>query len=104
MRDEQARSAARASSTGAARPIGLGIVGCGDLAQNAVLPHLAQPDALLQARVAALCGRTLERTREVAQRYHIPHVTDNYEAMLADPDVQAVLILTPARLHFAQTL
>lgn len=86
------------------RPIGLGIVGCGDLAQQAVLPHLAQPDALPLARVAVLCSRTLDRAQSLAERYHVPHVTADFEALLADQAVEAVLILTPARLHFQQAL
>jgi predicted dehydrogenase len=85
-------------------PIGLGIVGCGDLARNAVLPHLAQPDALALARVAALCSRSAERVQELGQRYHVPHQTTDYDALLADPAVEAVLVLTPARLHFSQSL
>lgn len=85
-------------------PIGVGIVGCGNLAQKGVLPHLAQPDALPLARVAALCGRTLERTQALAQLYHVPHVTASYADLLADEAVEAVLILTPARLHFSQAL
>jgi predicted dehydrogenase len=85
-------------------PIGLGIIGCGELAQHGVLPHLAQPDALPLARVAALCGRTLDRAQALAQLYHVPHVTADYGELLADEAVEAVLILTPARLHFTQAL
>jgi hypothetical protein len=85
-------------------PIGLGIVGCGDLAQHCVLPNLAQPDALPLARVAALCGRTLGRAQTLAELYHVPRVTADYAELLADKAVEAVLILTPARLHFNQTL
>src|SRR5688500_4584494 len=103
MRDagERLGEAARA---GQGRPIGLGIVGCGDLAQQAVLPHLAQPDALPLARVAAMCSRTLDRAQALAERYHVPHVTTEYEALLADEAVAAVLIRTPARLHLQQAL
>lgn len=93
-----------ARSQGPGRPIGVGIVGCGDLARNAVLPHLAQPDALSLARVVALCSRTIERAEALAQLYHVPRVTADYDALLADEEVDAVLILTPARLHFTQAL
>src|SRR4051794_12209938 len=86
------------------RPVGLGIVGCGELTRQAVLPHLAQPDALKIARVAALCGRTLERVQPLGQQYHVPLVTAEYEALLADEAVEAVLVLTPARLHFTQAM
>lgn len=85
-------------------PVGLGIVGCGELARRVVLPHLAQPDALPLARVAALCGRTLERPQALAPLYHVPHVTADYGELLADPAVETVLVLTPARLHFTQAL
>jgi predicted dehydrogenase len=69
-----------------------------------VLWHLGQPDALGLARVAALCGRSMERIQPIGQQYHVPLVTTEYEALLADEAVEAVLILTPARLHFAQAL
>jgi predicted dehydrogenase len=97
-------SAASASSPVRAEPVGLGIVGCGDLAQHVVLPHLAQSDALAIARVATLCSRTVDRAQALAQRYHVPRVTATYEELLSDPAVEAVLILTPARLHFSQAL
>jgi predicted dehydrogenase len=86
------------------QPVGLGIIGCGDLAHHVILPHLAQSDALALARVAVVYSRTVERAQALAQRYHIPRVAASYEALLADPAVEAVLILTPARLHFSQAL
>jgi predicted dehydrogenase len=104
MRAPSERPSEKTSRAAARQPIGLGILGGGDLAQQAVLPHLAQPDALPLARVAALCSRTLERARSLGERYHVPHVTTDYEALLADDAVEAVLILTPARLHFQQAL
>jgi predicted dehydrogenase len=82
----------------------VGIVGCGELTRRTVLPHLAQPDALGIARVAGLCSRSLDRIQPLGHQYHIPHVTADYEALLADEAVEAVLILTPARLHFSQAL
>jgi predicted dehydrogenase len=104
MRVAAERPGRKSEGSGSRPAIGLGILGCGDLTQQAVLPHLAQPDALPLARVAAICSRTLERAQSVAERYHIPRVTTEYEALLADEAVEAVLILTPARLHFQQAL
>src|SRR5205807_3616342 len=45
-----------------------------------------------------------DRVQPLGQQYHIPRVTPDYEALLADEAVEAVLILTPARLHFSQAL
>src|SRR6476620_4770419 len=96
-------SATRPGST-PRRPVGLGIVGCGELTRKAVLPHLAQPDALKLARVAALCGRSPDRIQPIGQQYHVPRVTADYDELLADEAVEAVLVLTPSRLHFSQAI
>ena len=54
--------------------------------------------------VISLVGRELDKTREVAARYAIPHVTTDLAASLAIPEVDAVILCTPTPMHAAQTL
>ena len=39
----------------------------------------------------------------LAQQFGIPKVYTDYDAMLADPDIELVYIATPNSLHYAQT-
>jgi 2-hydroxy-4-carboxymuconate semialdehyde hemiacetal dehydrogenase len=54
--------------------------------------------------VVSLISRDLDKTREVAQRYGIPHVTTELEESLALAEVDAVILCTPTPMHASQTL
>ena len=54
--------------------------------------------------VISLIGRDLEKTREVAQKYGVGHVTDTLAESLALPDLDAVILCTPTQMHAEQTL
>jgi predicted dehydrogenase len=79
-----------------ARPVRLGIAGCG----NVLGAYLATADKLHHAglaEVVALCGAERHRPRAAAHR--IPAFFTDYARMLARPDVDAVVLLTPMREH-----
>ena len=57
-----------------------------------------------RCEVVALGSRDGERGRDWAARFGIPRVHDSYEALLADPDVDAVYIPLPNHLHAAWTI
>jgi UDP-N-acetyl-2-amino-2-deoxyglucuronate dehydrogenase len=75
--------------------IGVGIVGLG----NAVKPHAAALAALAE-RVEVVGGwsPSAERRARFASTYALP-VADSLEALLADPAVEALFVLTPPRTH-----
>ncbi len=54
--------------------------------------------------VVSLVGRDLEKTREVARKYGIGHITTDLGESLAMRDVDAVILCTPTQLHAAQAL
>jgi 2-hydroxy-4-carboxymuconate semialdehyde hemiacetal dehydrogenase len=54
--------------------------------------------------VISLISRDIEKTREVASRYGIGHVTADLAESLAMKDVDAVILCTPTQLHAAQTM
>jgi 2-hydroxy-4-carboxymuconate semialdehyde hemiacetal dehydrogenase len=54
--------------------------------------------------VVSVMGRELDKTREVAAKYGIAHVTDDLAEALAQPGVDAVILCTPTQLHAAQAI
>jgi predicted dehydrogenase len=77
------------------RRIGVGIVGLG----NAVKPHAAALKALAD-RAAVIGGwsPSASRRAQFAATYALP-AADTLDALLADPKVEAVFVLTPPRTH-----
>ena len=54
--------------------------------------------------VVSLISRDIEKTREVAAKYGIAHVTTELSESLALKDVDAVILCTPTPMHADQTL
>ena len=54
--------------------------------------------------VVSLIGRELDKTRDVAVKYGIGHVTTDLADSLALPGLDAVILCTPTQMHAAQTL
>jgi len=54
--------------------------------------------------VVAVGSRSLDRAAEFASRFGIPRVHGSYEALLADPEVDAVYIGVPNSLHHPMTM
>jgi predicted dehydrogenase len=75
--------------------IGLAIIGLG----NALAPHAkAVLDLAARVRVVHAVARNEEQRRIVAERYGFP-TNGDLAAAIADPRVDAVLILTPTNAH-----
>jgi predicted dehydrogenase len=56
------------------------------------------------ADVVAVASRDGERAREYAERLGIPRAHGSYEALLADPEVEAVYVSLPNGLHVEWTI
>ena len=54
--------------------------------------------------VVGLVGRSLEPTREVADKYGVPHAGTDLDQALALPGVEAVILCTPTQMHAAQAI
>jgi 2-hydroxy-4-carboxymuconate semialdehyde hemiacetal dehydrogenase len=54
--------------------------------------------------VVSLISRDLEKTREVADKYGIQHITTDLADSLALKEVDAVILCTPTQMHAEQTL
>ena len=79
----------------------LAIVGCGSISSLNAAGYLEHE----ACEVVALCDPDLERCRRRAREWGVePKLYRSYEEVLADPDVDAVELLTPTHLHAAQSV
>jgi predicted dehydrogenase len=82
--------------------LGIGIIGAGGIAQSTHIPgYLACADRCELVAVADVDGA---RARDVADRFGIPNVYEDYHDLLTRKDVQAVSIATPNREHKAPAI
>ena len=72
-------------------------IGCGDIAQRRHFPDIAAMGEEVQ--LVAIAGRDPGRVQACAERFGVPKWYTDPAAMLADPDIDAVLILTPPDSH-----
>ena len=54
--------------------------------------------------VVSLIGREFDKTKEVADKYGIGHVTTDLADSLARPEVDAVILCTPTQMHASQSI
>src|SRR5262249_28876123 len=82
------------------RPMSEARLRWGVLSTARILRRLLPP--LLQSprsRLVAIASRDGDRAREAAARWHAPRAHGSYEALLADPEVDAVSLPLPNHLH-----
>jgi len=68
------------------------------------IKHLDGIKNIAGVEVVSLVSRDLEKTREVAAKYGIGHVTTNLEDSLALKEVDAVILCTPTQMHAEQSI
>ena len=79
----------------------LGLVGPGGIADHRLAPAIRR---LAGATLWSVCSRDHARAADFAARHGARHVHTDYATMLADPDLHAVVLATPDRLHAAQAI
>jgi 2-hydroxy-4-carboxymuconate semialdehyde hemiacetal dehydrogenase len=68
------------------------------------IKHLDGIRNIADVEVVSLIGRDLDKTREVAAKYGVAHVTTELADSLALPGLDAVILCTPTQMHASQTL
>ena len=68
------------------------------------IKHLDGIQNIDGVEVVSLVSRDLEKTREVATKYGIGHVTTELADSLALAEVDAVILCTPTQMHADQSL
>ncbi len=78
-----------------------GIIGCGDVTEVKSGPGFAKAPGSALAMVMRRDGRLAE---DYAKRHGVPRWTTDAEALIADPDVDAVYVATPVGSHLEYAL
>jgi xylose dehydrogenase (NAD/NADP) len=78
-----------------------GLIGAARIAASQFIPAVR---ASRRGEVRAVAARDPDRARAFAAEHAIPVVHRSYEDLLADPDVDAVYVATPNRLHAEWTI
>lgn len=73
-----------------------GVLGTAGIARGQVIPAIRGSS---NGEVVAVAGRDPERTRAFARDLDIPRAVDGYEALVADPGIDAVYIPLPNGAH-----
>ncbi len=79
-----------------------GIIGIGGIASRKVVPEVQEHSR--RSEVVAICGRSPQRTRDLALEFGIESQTTSEEELVNHPVVDAVYIATPNNQHMRQTL
>lgn len=87
-----------------AKPLGIGVVGAGSIGIRGALQHLCLPDVQDRVKLAAVCDPVPGRAKAAAERYGPAGAYENYEDLLADPNVDAVTLCSPIGIHYEQGL
>ena len=74
----------------------IGLIGAGNIAQNAHIPAYLKRD---DVELTAVCDLNENRARQVAEKYGIKHVAKTIDELVALPDVDAVSICTWNNAH-----
>ncbi|MBO5263145.1 MAG: Gfo/Idh/MocA family oxidoreductase [Bacteroidaceae bacterium] len=73
-----------------------GFIGCGEATEKKSGPAF---NLVKGSEVVAVMGRDKEKTKEYARRHNIPHYYTDAQALIDDPEVNAIYIATPPSSH-----
>ena len=76
-------------------PLRLGILGCANIAKQFARDVADSPHVVL----LAVASRDHAKAQAFAQHHHIPHAHGSYDALIQDPQIEAVYIPLPNSLH-----
>ena len=82
-------------------PLRWGILSTANIAAKALVPALHETDV---AELVAVASRDAERARQWADEHDIAEAFDSYEALLDDPNIDAVYVPLPNHLHREWTI
>lgn len=76
------------------------IVGCGRVSDLHEIGYRGRPEA----SIVAVCDTTKRRARNKARAWGVEKVYDDYEQVLADPEIDLVEVLVPHHLHASMAM
>ncbi len=81
-----------------------GILGTAKIAREAVVPAMLKPEYRERLEVTAVASRDLAKAQAMGERFSIAKAFGSYEALLADPAIDAVYVPLPNHLHVPYSL
>lgn len=78
-----------------------GIIGCGNVTEVKSGPALQQAQG---SQLIAVMRRNGELAKDYANRHNVPKWYDDAQALIEDPEVDAIYVATPPNTHHAYTL
>lgn len=82
-------------------PCNWGVLGPGFVATRAIIPAIQQTH---DAHLVAIASSSSERGQRAREAFGIQRIYDDYQALLNDPDIDAVYISLPNHLHRTWTI
>ena len=82
-------------------PLTWGVLGVADIAVRQVIPAMQRSPS---SRIAAIASRDRAKADAAAKALGIPRAHGSYEALLADPGIEAIYIPLPNHLHVPWTI
>lgn len=80
----------------------LAVIGCGGIANNAHFPALTE---IKDVRIKYACDIIPEKAQKILEKYpSVEKAITDYKEALADPEVDAVYVLTPNYAHYEITM
>ena len=83
------------------KELGIGVVGCGFVGRGAHVPSFANIDG---ARLVAIADADEKRRNKAATKHKVEASYDDYRKLVADPNVDAVIVALPTALHVPASL
>lgn len=84
-----------------ATPLNWGIIGCGKVTELKSGPAF---NKVAGSKLAMVMRRNAALAESYAQRHHVPRWTTDADALINDPDINAIYIATPPDSHHAYAL
>jgi predicted dehydrogenase len=82
-------------------PVRWGVLGCAGIAMNKVLPAMQGAE---NCELVGIASRNADRAANAAAQLEMDRHYGSYDALLEDPDIDAVYIPLPNNLHAEWTL
>lgn len=74
----------------------VGVIGAGGIASKL---HLPEMQTVADAEVTVLAGRKEQRLKTLCEKFNVPRWSHSYEEVIADPEIDGVIIALPHPLH-----
>jgi len=75
----------------------VGIIGAGGIATDVHIPNYLSCGN--KVKIVAIADVVIERAKEVAKKYDIPHAFESYQEMLEKSELDAVSVCVPNKFH-----